>query len=348
MELANPHPIPASLTVSELPGFSLRLALAFAKATFNIADGRAVLETQAPRKLLLADTPTPLGDLPRDDLPRADSAFEVVLLGQARAPGGVPCRRMSVSMAVGSTRRDLVVTGDRRWETTQAGPRPSDLEPFSSMPLTWARAFGGTCAVEIDHESFVDLCDVRNAAGRGWNPAIAADSLRERLKPPAGFPRFDPTRLLPNVERPESLVTAWEDSPEPACWAPVPTASALHAQRMIQDGPDGPLVGPGVFHRAHPDWVLPRAPEADALVEVRGVTEDGSWAFSLPRLGVQIDLRTGSLTRTMVLAPQILVLLPEESRCHLVYRGLMQVPPPDGEPRRARLRADETWTGERR
>ncbi len=90
MELANPHPIPASLTVSELPGFSLRLALAFAKATFNIADGRAVLETQAPRKLLLADTPTPLGDLPRDDLPRADSVFEVVLLGQARAPGGVP------------------------------------------------------------------------------------------------------------------------------------------------------------------------------------------------------------------------------------------------------------------
>ncbi len=57
------------------------------------------------------------------------------------------------------------------------------------------------------------------------------------------------------------------------------------------------------------------------LVEVQGVTEDGSWTFPLPRLGVQIDLRTGSLTRTMVLAPQILVLLPEESRCHLVYRG---------------------------
>jgi hypothetical protein len=348
MELANPHPIPAMLTVSELPGFSLRLALAFAKATFTIAGGRAVLETQAPGKLLLVDTPTPLGDLPRDDLPRSDSVFEVVLLGKARAAGGVPCRRMQVSMTVGSTRRDLVVTGDRCWEMWQSGPRPGEPEPFAAMPLTWARAFGGTCAVEVDRESFVDLCDVRNAAGRGWNPATAADALGTQLKSPAGFPRFDPTRLLPNVERPESLVTAWEDSPEPACWAPVPTTSSLHVGRMVQDGPDGPLVGPGVFHRAHPDWVLPGVPEADALVEVDGVTERGPWAFSLPRLGVQIDLRTGSVTRTMVLAPQLLVLLPEESRCQLVYRGWLQVPEPDGQPRQARLRADERWAGDRR
>ena len=80
-------PITASLTVSEMPGFGRRVALAFAKATFNIADGKAELETQAPQELLLADTPTPLGDLPRDDLPRGDSVFEVVLLGQAHAPG---------------------------------------------------------------------------------------------------------------------------------------------------------------------------------------------------------------------------------------------------------------------
>lgn len=348
MDLANPHPIPAMLTVSELPGFSLRLAMAFAKATFTIAGGRAVLETQAPRKLLLADTPTPLGDLPRDDLPRSDSVFEVVLLGQARAAGGVPCRRMRVSMNIGATRRELVVTGDRHWEMRQSGARPSDPEPFAAMPLTWARAFGGTCAVEIDHESFVDLCDVRNAAGRGWDPAMAADALGKQLKSPAGFPRFDLTRLLPNVERPESLVAASEDSPEPACWAPVPTSSSLHARRMILDGPDGPLVGPGIFHRAHPDWVLPRVPEADALVEVEGVTERGPWAFSLPRLGVHVDLRSNGATRTMALAPQLLLLLPEESRCCLVYRGWLQVPPPDGEPRQARLRVDESWAGDGR
>jgi hypothetical protein len=347
MELANPHPVPATLTVSELPGFSLRLALAIAKVTFNVVGGKAEIERQAPKKLLLADARTPLGDLPRDDLPRADSVFEVVLLGQAHAPGGVPCRRMPVSMMVGSTRRDLVVTGDRQWETLPDGRRPSDPQPFTVMPLTWERAFGGTSAIEIDRESFVDLCDVRNPAGRGWDPSIAAQGLRAQLKPPAGYPRFDPTRLLPNVERPESLITAWEDSPEPACWAPVPTTSALHAQRMIQNGPDGPLVGPGVFHRAHPDWVLPRVPDAGALVEVHGVTERGPWAFSLPRLGVQIDLRTGDLTRTMVLAPQVLVLLPEESRGYLVYRGWLQVPAPDGEPRQARLRVDETWTGDR-
>jgi len=251
-------------------------------------------------------------------------------------------------MTVGSTRRDLVVTGDRHWETPESGPRPSAPEPFTVMPLTWKRAFGGSCAVEIDRESFVDLCDVRNPSGRGWDPSVAAEALGRQLKPPAGYPRFDSTRLLPNVERPESLVTAWEDSPEPACWAPVPTTSSVHAQRMIVDGPDGPLVGAGVYHRAHPDWVLPRVPEEGALIEVQGVSDRGPWAFTLPPLGVHLDLRSNGLTQTMDLAPQLLVLLPEESRCYLVYRGALQVPAPDGERRQARLRVDDTWTGERR
>lgn len=345
MELANPHPLPATLAVSEMPGFGRRVATAVAKATFNIAGGKAELETQAPLELLPKDTPTPLGDLPRDDLPRCDPVFEVVLFGQARAPGGAPCTRMSVSLAVGSTRRELLVTGDRRWEKQRLRQRPTDPEPFAVMPLTWERAFGGTCAVEIDRESFVDLSDVRNAVGRGWDPSPDAAALGKQMKSPKGYPKFDPTRLLPNVERPDSPVSVWEDSPEPACWAPVPTTSAIHALRLMQDGPDGPQIGPGVFHRAHPDWVLPHAPEAGAVVEVRGVTERGSWSFPLPRLGVRVDLHTNGSTRTIDLAPQVLVLLPEESRCYLVFRGWIPVPPPDGEPRTARLRLDESWDG---
>ena len=66
MELANPHPLPATLAVSEMPGFGRRVATAVAKATFNIAGGKAELETQAPLELLPKDTPTPLGDLPRE------------------------------------------------------------------------------------------------------------------------------------------------------------------------------------------------------------------------------------------------------------------------------------------
>lgn len=348
MEFANPHPVPATLTVSEMPGFSRRIAMAVAKATFNVGSGKAELETQAPMEILLKDTPTPLGDLPRDDLPRCDPVFEVILLGQARAPGGVPCPRMRVSMAVGSTRRELLVSGDRVWEKRRFRRQPGDPEPFTVMPLTWERAFGGTCAVEIDRGSFVDICDVRNPLGRGWDPTPDADALGKQLKSPKGYPRFDATRLLPNVERPESLVNALEDSPEPACWAPVSTTSSVHARRIVQDGPDGPQIGPGVYHRAHPDWVLPRVPEAGALVEVQGVTERGSWTFTLPLLGVQVDLHTGDATRTLVLAPQLLALLPEESRCYVVFRGWADVPPPDGEPRRARLRLDETWGGEAR
>jgi hypothetical protein len=348
LEFQNPHPVPAALTVSEMPGFGRRVALAVAKATFDIAGHRAELQTQAPFELLAKDTPTALGELPRDDLPRCDPAFEVVLLGQAHAAGGVPCARMKVSMSVGPTRREIQVTGDRRWEKQHFRRRPGDPELFTVMPLTWERAFGGTCAVEIDRGSFVDLSDVRNPAGRGWDPAPDAEALAKQLKSPKGYPQFDPTRLLPNVERPDALVAAWEDAPEPACWAPVPTTSSIHAGRLIQDGPDGPQIGPGVYHRAHPDWVLPRVPEASAVIELRGVTERGLWSFPLPRLSVEVDLHTAGATRTIVLAPQLLALLPEESRCYLVFRGWIEVPPPDGEPRQARLRLEERWAGEPR
>ncbi len=347
MELQNPHPVSATLTVSEMPGYGRRVAMAVAKATFDVAGGKAELETQAPLELLPKDTPTPLGELPRDDLPRCDPVFEVILLGQAHAPGGAPCTRMDVSLAVGTARREFLVSGDRRWEKKGRRPRPTDPEPFTVMPLTWDRAFGGTCAVELDRESFVDLSDVRNPAGRGWDPAPDAEALAKRMKSPKGYPKFDPTRLLPNVERPESPVAAWEDAPDPACWAPVPTASSIHALRMVQDGPDGPQIGAGVFHRAHPDWVLPTVPEAEAIVEARGVTEREWWRFPMPRMAVRVDLHTNGSTRVIELAPHLLALLPEESRCYLVFRGWIEVPPPDGEPRSARLRLEEGWDGGR-
>src|SRR5580658_1488721 len=114
MILANPHPVAAALTVAEVPGYpQQRFGMLVAKATYRIRGGGCEPDPARAHAILAADQPTPLGDLPRDDLPRSDPAFEVILLGTAHAPGGTPCERLTVSLAVGGERRVLVVHGDR-------------------------------------------------------------------------------------------------------------------------------------------------------------------------------------------------------------------------------------------
>ncbi len=360
MELSNVHPVSALLSVSAIPGYDhARAGMLVAKMTYRVVDGVATLETQKPAKILVKDTPliwkdpqagdVLLGELPRDDTLRADPAFEVILLGQAHAPKGVACTQMKVAMSVGAARRELLVTGDRRWEKSVFGQRISAPTPFTTMPLAWSRAFGGQAEIEIDHESFVDVCDVRNAAGRGFDPTMQAHGMTKALKSPKPYPRFDAARVLPNVEYPQVAVKAWGDNPDPACWATVPTTSSIHGLRIPVE-PKTPKAGPGLFHRAHPDWVLPQVPPAHTVVTVDGVTPDGRWTFKLPAQQVWLDVVTESREQRVQALPQMLVLLPEERSFQLIFRGFfsvpvpLQEPPPEGDLRVARLRLADGWS----
>jgi len=344
VELVNVHPLAVLMSVSAIPGYDNgRGGMLVAKATYRVANGQPVLETQDPAPILLKDTATAFGDLPRDDTLRADPAFEVILLGQAHAPGGKPCAQMTVTLAVGAARRQLLVTGDRAWERGLLGQRPGAITPFTTMPLTWARAFGGKAEVEIDREAFIDVCDVRNPLGRGFDPAPHARGLAAQLKSPKPYPRFDPARRLPNVEHPAQTVRGWDDQPDPACWATVPTTSSIHGLRMPVT-PSTPKPGPGLFHRAHPDWVLPAIPPARTLVTVEGATRDGRWSFTLPALQVWLDVLAEGREQRIEAVPQLLVLLPEERTFHLVYRAFFAVAPPGQGTRAARLRLGDGWS----
>lgn len=91
MELVNTTPLACELTVGLAPqhGRRVKQAAITAKATFTMdALGRVSLDTEAPYPFFAADEWTPLGILPNDLPIRRDSAFEVMLLGFAHAPGG--------------------------------------------------------------------------------------------------------------------------------------------------------------------------------------------------------------------------------------------------------------------
>lgn len=348
MELVNTTPVSARLIVAAVSGFPARFGMIAAKATYRFdATGPFDLATAEPVALLLIDVPTPLGLLPRDDLPRADPAFEVIVLGQAHAPGGKPTAQMQVKIRVGPERRELLVTGDRVWEGTGKDRRIGRAAPFTRMPLTWDRAFGGSADVLVDKDSPVTVSDPVNRLGKGFDHVRQAEHLRAMLTPPEGYPKFDAGRPLPNLENPAAPIANWDDAPRPACWATVPMDLGLHAQRGMEPQPDadgfpGTEVKPALLHRAHPDWVIP-VPPAGSPVVLDGLTPDDLVAFRIHPLQVLADWTVGTETGVSELAPQMLVILPEQRRYTLTYRFVTNAFFRPEVERSIRLRLAEGW-----
>lgn len=351
MELVNRTPVPALLRIAEIIEGRPRIGVLSAKATFRF-DERGSVERvdDEPVPIFTSDEKTPLGLLPRDDLPQGGPAFEVMLLGCAHAPRGKPVPQMTVRLSVGRVSRQLAVFGDRTWiNPDKKGPRRfvSPPEPFTTMPLTWERAFGGTARVLVDEDSPVLVSDPRNAAGRGFDPEPMATGLTAQIGAPKGFPQWARERVLPNVEHPERLVKRWDDAPDPICWATLPLDSMIHALRvdeaMADFDDENPTYPPADVHfRAHPEWVIDM-PGEGTEVTLEGLTPEGRVSFALPRQRVLVDWCVSGGEGSEELRPVALVVLAEERRFTIVYRHLFDyVFEPRGE-RSLRLRLEEGW-----
>ncbi len=349
MELINRTPLAARIDVAYLEGFEYRVGMIVAKATFSFdGHGNVSMETGDPYPIFLADKKTELGLLPRDDFPRTDNAFEVILLGAAYSPRGNPVESMRVSLQVGREKRELMVFGNREWVSAGENKVISAPQPFERLPLTYENAFGGTCEILIDRDSPVEVSNPFNKLGKGMDPESLAKELAEMLSVPEGYPVYDTRRQLPNIEDPNNLITGWTDNPEPKCWATVPLDSALQATRSVVTPEEGAgiefsmEVREGVFHRAHPDWVI-EIPPAGTEVRLKGLSPEGDILFKLPEVRVYADYILGERTGKRELAPQMLVLLPDEKRFYMVFRHVFPFVPEPEKERSMRLRIEEGW-----
>jgi hypothetical protein len=74
------------------------------------------------------------------DLGPPKAATDVWLSGHAWSQNGRPVRHLRIEFEVGPVARRIDVYGDRHWI---GGLIASAPKPFTRMPLTWARAYGG-------------------------------------------------------------------------------------------------------------------------------------------------------------------------------------------------------------
>ena len=347
MQCENTTPTAAYVHVAN-PDDTDRVMTVSVKATFFVNDdGRVELDRKDPLPIEIADRETDFGVFPQDIMPTKGSVFEVFCLGQAHAPGQNPVQQMDVEMTVGETSQRLRVSGDRHWTSIEEDPRISEPEPFSTMPILWENAFGGTSEVWIDRESAVDIRHPLNPFGKGFDPRPQAGELKIGL--PEGYPIF-PTELpLPNIESPDELVTAPLDQPMPRCFAPIPLMSPLHMKQFVEfpnsldEGEILPQVDRNrVNSRAASEWRLP-IPNARTRVSLLGMTSDGELSFELPEVRFLIDYIFGEKEGTTELIPQRLMLLPEERRFYLLFKDFFSFSFIEEMERCIRVRMEEGW-----
>jgi hypothetical protein len=346
MQLVNQTPVPADLRTAYLVNTPNRRGILTAKATFRFDRGRAELDRERPHRVLTQLEPYEGSHLPPDVTTAPREPFEVMLVGAVEAPDGLPVNQRRVSLGLGAVSRSLDVFGDRVWRGETIGA-PA---PFTTMPLTWDRAYGGTAEVEIDEGTFVTLGDPMNPLGRGFDPTEQVEQLAQALQTPRGFPRFVRPLALPNLEDPAARIVSPSDTPRPVCWAPVPNACAIRIahviDREVAPAPathEGELVAAAARH-AHPAWWIAR-PERCARLRLAGLFADGDKELELPPLRVFGDYVAGARTGTRELVPQALLVLPSERRFCVTYRASFLVRYEPGEERCFRLRTEEGWYG---
>ena len=235
------------------------------KATYELVGGGMARTGEDPWPVHPLLMETPYGTFPSEHTPYPKPRTDLIVLGFARPPGGEPVTRMEVKVSLGERfRYTLNVTGDRIWQRRDGQLAPTSPLPFTEMPLTLARAFGGTVETE-----WAPLPYAYNPEGRGFYT---------EEEQAAGAP-------LPNLEDPRAPVLTWRDRPAPAAPGIYPMGGALRGGQP-GERPPGPNPPPGSGHLlhcwAHPDLMVEGVPAQGDLLRVEGIQEDGPLEVRVP------------------------------------------------------------------
>lgn len=232
---------------------------------------------------------------------------DLYLHGHAWAPGGSPTAQGRIGLTVGGWQKVASVFGQRVWERGLGGVTPSAAEPFTSLPLTYARCFGGPA-----HE--------HNPIGRGYH---------ERTKAAIGQP-------LPNFEDPRAPIRSPSERTPPCGfgpvarhWLPRRAHTGTYDQAWIDRRmPLWPAdLDERFFSAAAPGLCATPHLQGGERVQIVGMSPAGSWQFALPsvRLEVRFDLGRSSVRRRMVL--DAVVFEPDAAAFTAVWRAYLAVDP---------------------
>ena len=237
---------------------------------------------------------------------------DVLLNATAYAPEGKPARRVTVGVQIGSWSKSFAVVGDRCWFKA-GGVRATDPEPFTSMPITYDRAFGGTDTHPRDPET--QEAFLANPSGRGFHKYLSG----ERLE---GAP-------LPNTEELHHPVSEPDGNYKPMAfgvigrhWEPRIHYAGTYDQRWLDTAfPFLPADFDAQYYQSAPlDQQLP-TPLGEQKVVLLNLTPDGRRDFLLPHFEAPIHVFPKNGEREDFTAPiDTIHIEPDLERLTLTWR----------------------------
>lgn len=195
MDLLNETLLQPGWLILPLPGRTVGAAFAV-KGTFQLRSGAPAVFAEAP-DALDGDVPEAEGSTALKytrDLTAPKPAVDILVTGEAFAPGAKPTDMMPVTIKLGGWSKMLAVMGDRRKTQGLLLSKVSPAASFVKMPLAWSRSFGG-------------LQSERNPAGRGLDEEIDE--------------KGNHFRRLPNVVRLHEAGLDLDALKEPAGFGPI-------------------------------------------------------------------------------------------------------------------------------
>ena len=274
------------------------------KGTFLIPDdaSEAVLappERQMP--LILADTFT---GAPGFSAPVYEAEFclrkprcDVLLLGTAYAPEGRPATRVKVGLKVGDWSKAFDVVGDRIWVQRGATLGPSPPQPFTTMPISYDRAFGGI----DDTDPALPNAYGANPIGQGYGIVHSGARLLGRKLPNTEDPR-DPVTVPWGGYRPMSF------GPVGRGWLPrAPLAGTYDLKWVDETFPFLPADFDDQFFQAAPADQQIDEPRGGDPTILLNLSPGGHKRFLLPTVEVPVVFQAAEIERTRAVLDTVVI-----------------------------------------
>lgn len=309
MYLVNNTPIPVALVPNaERDRVVTLLVLA---ATYEIEPRRLVVAEEQRPLVLLSLSPYV------SDAQISKVGVSVCATGfvYPREPGA---RQAIARLCVGEAEIVIAAFGKRVWREGLGGALTATTPlPIERVEMTWQNAYGGSVwrptsviKVKSGEEAIVPEHDEAfplNIDGVGYYP-----SRKDAVDQP-----------LPQLERPEQLITRWEDQPEPVCFAPYPLYGGLRAQTVLTDDSTVDYARHGrALSRAAPrttfEEILP-----GTVITLQGMRPAGeALSFTVPPPPVIVDAAAGARGSRLRLSVDAIDIDAEARVARIAYRAL--------------------------
>jgi len=329
---------------------------AIVKRTYDIDDNGNCKPSEKQDGLISADIyydgkdPVTASCLMESDYIPYKVATDVVVIGKAYAPKGIPVQSLFASVSVNGQTKRVIIFGNRKCSySLLRGLKFSEPEPFTEMEIRYENAYGG-----VDLDSFgpdQPMIYPRNFIGKGF----IVKNIKE------GLDKLE----LPNIEDPDYLLTPdniitekmenWQTQPMPQgfgwygkLWYPrcsyagvLPAYMSLYKE--ILEAASGlvpkdqveqfkkfklPMLDFKFFNGASPGLIFPFL-KGGEVISLVNMSPHGNIDIKLPdvKLKIGIDIGKGMQYPEVVL--QTVCILKEQNRLYLVWRGAIDSPGPD-------------------